>query len=89
MTSSIVEFICALSSESECCANGGWVLGSVGRAVFYGPHREVNSRAHHICFVSQSVLAIDFHQSECADPQEGNVCPAKIYYYTEPLEVLF
>lgn len=38
MTSSF-QFICALSSESECCPNVGWVLGGEGRAVFYGPHR--------------------------------------------------
>lgn len=89
MTSSILEFICTLSSESECCAKAGWVLGGVGRVVFYGPHRGVNSRAHYVCFVSQPIPAIDLHQSECTGPQEGNVCPAKIYYYTEPLEVLF
>lgn len=38
MTSSF-QFICALSSESECCANVRWVLGGEGRAVFYGPYR--------------------------------------------------
>ncbi len=79
----------ASSIVSECCANSGWFLGGGGRAVFYGPHRGVTSRACHVCLFSQQVSAIDLHQSTCTEPQEGNVCLAKIYYSTEPLEVLF
>lgn len=44
MTSSF-QFICALSSESECCANVGWVLGGE-RAVFLWASQWVSLQEH-------------------------------------------